>query len=124
MNIQSFLYSKINKSSVIGSIIYGLICVSSTMLMPKLPFRFYSVYTFATASLFYFGMYIVYTSKPRNGVLRFIGGGLLKFMVAYLTGLIVIGVAFSTLYHTSFIYGFSLASNWGTLIMYYTPFIP
>ncbi len=124
MKVLDFLHSKLNKYSVIGSIAYGTICAFTTIFIPNPPFRFYSIYTFVAAALFYFGMYVWYKSKPRNGVLRFIGRGFIKFILIYLIGVIVVGFVYSIIYHTSIVKGICFATECVTTILYYTPFLP
>jgi len=124
MKIPNFLHSKLNAYSIIGSIAYGAICAFTTIFIPNPPFRFYLIYTFVAAVLFYFGMYVWYTSKPRNGVLRFIGRGFIKFIITYLIGIIVVGFVYSIMYHTSIAKGVWFAAECVTTALYYTPFIP
>jgi len=124
MNIQKYIVSRFNEYSIIGSIVYGALCAFTTTYIPVVPFRFYSVYTFIAAALFYFGMYILYKSKPRNGALRFVGFGLLKIFSVYFVGLFVFGFLYSLLYHTSLTYGMNIVIKYATAVVYYLPFTP
>jgi len=124
MNIQKYIVSRFNEYSIIGSIVYGALCAFTTTYIPVVPFRFYSVYTFIAAALFYFGMYILYKSKPRNGLLRFLGFGLIKIIMVYFVGLFVFGFLYSLLCHTSLKYGIDFAIKYAAIVVYYLPFTP
>jgi len=119
MKILDFLHSKLNKFSIIGSIAYGAICAFTTIFIPNPPFRFYSIYTFIAAALFYFGMYIWYTKRKRRTwhELRML---ILSISIKFIIGYVAVILVYAILFRVSLDTAINNIAN----IIYYTPFLP
>lgn len=87
MITRDFLVSKINIYSVIGSIFYGLICVSNPT--PEVVAVIGHPIYFLTAALFYFGLYVIYALSGWKKFLTGIGIFLLGYMIVIIGGTIL-----------------------------------
>ncbi len=119
MNKIEFLKSKVNKYSVIGSIAYGAICAFTSTYIPNPPFRFYSIYTFTAAVLFYFGMYIWYTKRKRRTWPEF-GMLILNISIKFIIGYVAVIFVYIILFRVSLDTAINNLAN----IIYYMPFLP
>lgn len=124
MNILNTISSRLNRYSLIGSFLYGLLCAFSAT--PEI-FRVigYVAY-FLSAALFYFTMYVLYTiyKEPILNLRHNFLKKSLPFLLKFSFFITAINIIYMVIYRVSFSEAVDQIANYIGTFFYYIPFLP
>ena len=124
MKVLDFLVTKLNRFSVVGSLVYGLFCASFPT--PEVVAVIGYIAYFLSAALFYFAMYVFYSMykesilKLRHNFFKKIVLGLLMFYLIVL----VVSMVYMFVYHVSYGEAVDMLATHISTFFYYIPFLP
>ena len=123
MNIVKFLRSKLNKYSVIGSLVYGVICVTGTIMTPEITSKTIYVLGFISACMFYFAMYVLY-SRRKKRTWKELGMFIINIFIKYSIAHASLAMFYMVLFSISFGAAIDMVARHIADVGYYIPFLP
>jgi hypothetical protein len=118
MTTSAFLKSKLTYFSVIGSILYGLMCASYPT--PEVVAVIGHVAYFLSAALFYFAMYVICSPCSFKKIIKIFAGCILSFMAMILFTSII----YMQINNAPYIEANDVVTIFFSRILYYLPFLP
>lgn len=120
----SYVQSKLNRYSMIGSLLYGLFCVSCPT--PEVIEVIGSVLYFLSAASFYFVMYIFYSENKELFTYMWSHKTRTLFMLIFGFFIVInsIILLYMLLHKVSYEYAGDMVASYVGQIFYYMPFLP
>lgn len=124
MKLFAFLKTKLNRFSIIGSVLYGLFCASFST--PEVVAVIGHILYFLSAALFFFAMYILFSEHKALG--SCLWKNKMRYSGIFIVGVTIFSVTTSSMYmivnHVSYSVAVDAVANSVGNFFYYIPFLP